>query len=253
MEWRRSNSSRTGGDTASPDYNERAARAKWSASDTRAQNWGAEGPDEQNGHATIKWRLHLPHILGLPVAGAALADRGQPKTQRHQRGRGRPSLRDLQTDRGCARRYVHAGPTLAGATERDVRGRENRASCARAPPWWVSYQNANRGTHSTSGSPRSGERRGYSRSQAFILTTRTREDRGNQGLDDCQLSPDNIKQCLMEQYDLQGTNISSTSWASTPGRDRIERHPPCCKCDVGGNASGHRPSYLHVTAFTRTF
>jgi len=198
-------------DTASPDYNERAARAKLVSRDTRAQNWGAEVPDEQLAHGNDKMECYSCHTSWTTSCGGChLPTEANAKTQRHH------------YEGGDARVYATYNPQVA-RDDMFMLGRRGNVDGGKIAPvrsssaLVVSSTNANREHIYIQQPPVAAS--GYS-SQAFNPhyphTERTTETKD---CDDCHLSPDNNNNAIMAQLLLQGTNfinfVGFNAWVGT--------------------------------------
>ena len=198
---------------ASPDYNERAARAKLVSRDTRRQNWGADVPDEQLAHSNDKIECYSCHTSWTTSCGGChLPTEANSKTQRHH------------YEGGSARVYATYNPQVA-RDDMFMLGRRGNVDGGKVAPvrsssaLVVSSTNSNREHIYIQQPPVAAS--GFS-SQAFNPhyphTERTSETKD---CDDCHLSKNNDNNAIMAQLLLQGTNfvnfVGFDAWVGTRG------------------------------------
>ena len=198
-------------DPASPDFNERAARAKLVSRDTRRQNWGADVPDNQLAHGNDKMECYSCHTSWTTSCGGChLPTEANAKTERHH------------YEGGNARVYATYNPQVA-RDDMFMLGRRGNVDGGKIAPvrsssaLVVSSTNANREHIYIQQPPVSAS--GFS-SQAFNPhyphTERTSETKD---CDDCHLSKDNDNNAIMAQLLLQGTNfvnfVGFNAWVGT--------------------------------------
>ncbi len=198
-------------DAASPDYNERAARAKLVSRDTRAQNWGADVPDAQLAHGNDKMECYSCHTSWTTSCGGChLPTEANAKTPRHH------------YEGGDARVYATYNPQVA-RDDMFMLGKRGPVDGAKIAPvrsssaLVVSSTNSNREHIYVQQPPTAAS--GYS-SQAFNPhyphTERTTETKD---CDDCHVSQANDNNAIMAQLLLQGTNfinfVGFNAWVGT--------------------------------------
>ena len=198
-------------DSASPDYNERAARAKLVSRDTRTQDFGLNVPDAQLAHGNDKMECYSCHTSWTTSCGGChLPTEANAKTARHH------------YEGGDARVYATYNPQVA-RDDMFMLGRRGPVDGGKVAPvrsssaLVVSSTNSNREHIYIQQPPISAS--GYS-SQAFNPhyphTERTTETKD---CDDCHLSPENNNNAIMAQLLLQGTNfvnfVGFNAWVGT--------------------------------------
>jgi hypothetical protein len=197
----------------SPDYNEKAARAKLMSMDTTTQKWGQSVPADQLAHSVKKMECYSCHTSWTTsCAGCHLPAEANWKTPSHH------------YEGGDARVYATYNPQVA-REDMFMLGRRGPTDGGRIAPvrsssaLVVSSTNINREHIYIQQPPISAS--GYS-SQAFNPhyphTERTTETKT---CDDCHLSAANDNNAIMAQLLLQGTNfvnfVGYDAWLGTGG------------------------------------